>query len=108
MTKDQMLDRWRRIPNNLSLRPTPVPYKHRGSTYDEDGIRITGTPQFIDSVLSRLRDLLAYESATTRLQVVYQESRDKDTGRCLGSWNAYVQVHERGREAKIMRTMFGQ
>jgi len=56
-------------------------------------------------VLSRLTDLLEYENGSTRLQVVYKESIDKDTGVALNSYNCYIQVHERGREAQIMNAI---
>jgi hypothetical protein len=102
MKKDEMLEHWKGLPENQPLRVTPVPYKHSGSTYAEDGIRITGTKEFIDSVLSCLKPLLAYEGTATRLQVVYKESQDRETGASLGSYNCYLQVHERGREAQIM------
>lgn len=84
------------------LKPDPVPYKHSGSTYDEDGIRITGSQDFIDSVLSRLSDLLDFENEDTRLQVAYNEAKDHVSGAPLGSFCCYLQVHERGNEAKVM------
>lgn len=102
MKKNEMLEHWRGLPPNQPLQVTPVPYKHQGSTYAEDGIRITGTKEFIDSVLSCLKPLLSYEGVETRLQVVYKESQDRGTGAALGSYNCYIQVHERGREAKMM------
>jgi hypothetical protein len=102
MKKAEVLAHWAKLPPNQPVRPEPVPYKHKGSTYDECGIRITGTPEFIDSVLSRFKDLLGYESTETRLQVVYQETKDRKTGQPTGSYSAYVQVCERGPEAKMM------
>jgi len=89
----------------MRLAPCPVVYKHEGSTYDEDGIRITGSKQWIDSVLSRLKGLLEYENGSTRLQVVYKQSTDRHTGELMQSYNAYVQVHERGGEAKMMNAV---
>jgi hypothetical protein len=102
MRKAQFLNHWKTIEPNQNVTPSPVPYKHRGSTYDQDGIRITGTTEFIDSVLSRLTDLLEAENCDTRLQVVYKQSTDRKTGLELDSYNCYVQVHERGAEAKAM------
>src|ERR1039458_891675 len=102
MQKAEFLSHWRQITPNQPLRPGVVPYKHEGSTYAEDGIRITGSTRFIDSVLSRLTDLLACENSHTRLQVNYQESKDRESGRLTGSWNCYIQVHERGREAQMV------
>lgn len=107
MKKREFLDHWRGISPGQPLAPAVVPYKHTGSTYSEDGIRITGRREWIDAVLSRLTDLLAYENTSTRLQVSYQEATDKDTRAPLGSYCAYVQVHQRGREAQIMGALFG-
>ena len=96
MEKEQFLKHWASIRKNQQLNPRPVRYRHEGSTYEEDGIRITGNRVFIDSVLSRLKDLLAFENDETRLQVVYKKSADRDSGKQLKSWNCYVQVHQRG------------
>ena len=100
-TKAQALRHWEGIKDGGTIAITPVAYKHTGSTYAEDGIRLTGSKLFIDSVLSRLKDLLEYENNDTRLQLVYKQSQDRDTGCELSSYNCYIQVHERGREARI-------
>jgi len=107
MKKAEMLEHWQGIEPDQKIKIGVVPYKHQGSTYAEDGIRITGSREFIDSVLSRLKDLLNHENGSTRLQVNYQESKDRATGAPLGSYNAYIQVHERGGEAKMVNAMFG-
>ncbi len=96
MEKKPFLKHWTSLRRNQKLKPKPVPYRHEGSTYAQDGIRITGSRVFVDSVLSRLKDLLKLECGETRLQVVYQRSTDRDSGRTLSSYNCYVQVHERG------------
>ena len=108
MRKAQILDHWQKIEANQQIKINSVPYKHTGSTYTEDGIRLTGSKPFIDSVLSRLKDLLAHENCNTRLQLNYQESKDRETQQLTGSWNCYIQVHERGREAKIVNNMFSR
>lgn len=108
MKKAEFLQHWRGIKANQPIDITPVPYKHKGSTYDEDGIRITGSTGFIDSVLSRLTDLLKHESNRTRLQVVYKQSTDRETGCLMASFNCYIQVHQRGGEAQIMNEVFGR
>jgi hypothetical protein len=108
MRKKDMLAHWQSLPANQPVNPAVVPYKHEGTTYSEDGIRITGSSAFIDSVLSRLKDLLGFESLTTRLQVSYQQSKDRVTGEMLGSYNCYVQVHERGGEAKAMNSVLAR
>ena len=106
MRKNQALKHWNKLETDQALKPVPVPYKHTGSTYDQDGIRVTGSPEFIDSVLSRLKDLLQYENGETRLQLVYNQSTCKKSGLKMDSHNCYVQVHERGNEAKIMHNLF--
>ncbi len=106
MIKAQFLKHWRTLLNPRPLKPATVPYKHRGSTFQEDGIRITGSLEWIDAVLSRLTDLLACENGRTRLQVSYRQANDKE-GKPLASWTCYIQVHERGREAQIMHCVYG-
>ena len=109
MKKAEILTHWSAIAAEgvtRDLVPSPVPYKHEGSTYQEDGIRITGSREWIDSVLSRLSDMLEYEANGTRLQLNYQPSKDRETGELLGSWNCYVQVHERGPDAAAVNCMF--
>lgn len=108
MKKKEILAHWRRLAPNQPINPAAVPYKREGTTYGQDGIRITGSPQFIDAMLSRLKDLLEFESLTTRLQVTYQESKDRVTRENIGSYNCYVQVHERGDEAKLVNLGSGR
>jgi hypothetical protein len=97
MKKAQLVNHWESLPENQPIKPSAVPYKHEGSTYDQDGIRITGSEIFIDGVLSRIKDLLQYEHGNTRLQVNYQETVDRYSGQKTGTYNCYVQVHQRGR-----------
>jgi hypothetical protein len=101
MKKEAFLRRWRKIKSGQVIEPRVVPYKHKGSTFDQDSIRITGTPQFIDSVLSRIKDMLDHEGVGTRLQISYTEATDMNKVP-LGTFKCYIQVHQRGREAQIM------
>jgi hypothetical protein len=96
MEKKPFLKHWAKLRANQKLAPKPIRYTHEGSTYAEDGVRITGSKAFVDSVLSRLKDLMKFESYETRLQVVYKKSTDRESGKTLTSYNCYVQVHQRG------------
>ena len=96
MEKKAFLKHWSGLRANQKLSPKPVRYGHEGSTYAEDGIRLTGSRLFVDSVLSRLKELLQYEGDGTRLQTVYKRSTDRESGKTLTSYNCYVQVHARG------------
>lgn len=107
LTKEDFLKYWQGLKDNQVINPAVIPYKHEGSTYAEDSIRITGSRTFIDSVLSRIKDLLEYEGIETRLQVMYQESQDRETKESLGSWNCYIQVHERGTEGAMLQGLTG-
>jgi hypothetical protein len=109
MQKAEFIAHWEGIEADQDVRPCAVPYKHEGSTYAEDGIRVTGSREFIDSVLSRLKGLLELENGETRLQVVYKESLDRVTGRPLGdSFNCYVQVHKRGGQSIMANRLVGR
>ncbi len=52
--KKPFLKHWSKLRANQKLSPKPVRHTHEGSTYAEDGVRITGSKAFVDSVLSRL------------------------------------------------------
>lgn len=80
-----------------------IPYKHQGTTAGEDGIRIMGSREFIESALIRLgvQDILANENTQTRLQVTYSEAMNRKEGTVTGGWVCYIQVRERGNEAKM-------
>ena len=107
MKKSETIDHWKNIEPTQPVKPFAVPYKHSGSTYGMDGIRLCGSREFIDSVLSNLKSLLNYENGATRLQLVYKESTDRETGLPLGdhAWNCYVQVHQRGSQS-IMASQY--
>ena len=107
MKKAEILNRWRGLKARQTIEADPIAYKHTGSTFDQDGIRITGSQGFIDSVLSNLIDLLKQQNGRTRLQLNYQQAQDKDTHQLLDSYCCYIQVHERGRESQMMNARYG-
>lgn len=102
LRKADFLPYWGAMKRKRTIQPRPVPYKFSGSTYAEDGIRITGSRKFVDQVLSHLTDLLVYENDMSRLQVVYKQTTNKETGQPIDAWNCYVQVHQRGGEAQMV------
>lgn len=101
LRKEAFLAYWAAMKRKRTIKPTPIPYKFKGSTYARDGIRITGSRMFVDQVISNLTGLLGYENDMTRLQVVYKQTVDRDSGQPIDSWNCYLQVHERGGEAQM-------
>lgn len=74
MEKKEALRRWQNLTPDQEILPhfTPIAADARGSTFGACGIRISGNPEFIDAVLSRLKDLLAAEAGSTRLTLSRQ------------------------------------
>ena len=105
INKREALKHWASLEESQPLNMEAIPYKRRGSKYGFDGIRVDGTKAFIDSVLSRLKPLLAHENCNQRLELNYTEITDKDSGQPTGSWVCYIRVHTRGGEAQIMNAM---
>lgn len=70
-TKEHTLIQWNKAtPCQPMLKHfQPIPYKAKGSSYGACGIRIDGTPEFIDAVLSNLKELIAGENGMTRLEL---------------------------------------
>jgi hypothetical protein len=108
MKKAEALARWRELPEGLNplAEMIPIPYKAEGSKYGACGIRIDGTPDFIDAVLSNLKDLLDGENAVTRLGLARNEVDGSGIGKALpnketGAEVCYIRLHERGREGSI-------
>jgi hypothetical protein len=79
MKKDDVVKMWNQLQGNMPIYMTPV-YHPEGTeleTYGEDGVRISGSWQFISGVLSRLKDVLQYENPNTRLRLIFR-GVDKD------------------------------
>lgn len=101
-TKHDAILHWRSIEPGQNPLPLmrPIAYQTRGSRYGACGIRIDGSPAFIDAVLSNLKPLLAGENMNTRLEL----SRNKvDKGfkelpnAADGAECCYIRLHVRGR-----------
>ena len=105
LLKAEFLEHWGGMKRRRKMTPKPVPYKHKGTTFDRDGIRITGSRKFVDQVLSNLTELRDFENEKTRLGVSYSQSTDKETGRPLDAWQCYIKVHDRGDEAKMLNVI---
>lgn len=117
MKKAETLTHWKAIPENMPILPhfEPIPYKAKGSTYGACGIRIDGNPQFIDAVLSRLKDLISGENHATRLTLARNAvaTRLEINGETKTFSNTadkaevcYIRLHERGSEGKRASIIF--
>lgn len=105
MEKKDALRRWQNLTPDQPILPhfTPIAADARGSTFGACGIRISGNPEFIDAVLSRLKDLLAAEAGSTRLTLSRQPVKTVAIGDVEKKWNnadtdaetCYIQIRER-------------
>lgn len=97
-SKQDILNFWRGIGANIPLQLKAIDYEHEGSTIQEDGIRITGSKEFITSVLSRLKDFLSLENPETKLMVAYRQSPKSFIPGNKNSYIFYLQAKKRGKK----------
>jgi hypothetical protein len=77
--RKDVVDFWQKLKPNLPLKLHPIDPHHKGTRFHEDGLRITGSPEFINSILSRIKDFLGYESNPgTKLDVEYRQIETKE------------------------------
>ena len=75
----EVLQFWRNLQPEMPLQPTPIDKHHRGTRFRKDGLRITGTAAYINSIMSHLKDFLAYDSdPRTKLDVEYRQLESKE------------------------------
>ena len=97
-TKAEILQFWAKIRPDIPIMLQPIPYDHVGSTYEEDGIRITGSKDFIASTLARLKEFMGYESPQTKLMLVYRETKKAASPGERDTYVFYLQAKQRGNK----------
>ncbi len=113
LKKAETLASWKSLPDDQPMlrHMNPIPYKARGSTYGACGIRIDGTPAFVEAVLSHLKELIDGENHLTRLALnrtkVDGSGIGKDLPNCAESAEVcYIRLHVRGNEGAIASSIF--
>jgi hypothetical protein len=92
--RGHFMDYWRSLRNTDPLYMDPISKGHVGHTKGEDTIRLTGSPKFIASIVSRLKELMIYENDRTKLDISYKESTyTKENGQ--RSYILYLKLRER-------------
>jgi hypothetical protein len=82
--KADVMEHWKELEPVKMITMQPVDSDHKGSKFRSDGVRITGSPAFINSVLSRIKDLSYLEETTgNRLDVEYRQIAQNDTNESL-------------------------
>ena len=112
MKKEETLQHWTAMTDNQPIleHMAAIPYKSKGSTYGTCGIRIDGNPEFIDAVLSHLKELIQGEGVSTRLGLAYNKVDGSGINKALPNANSnahccYIRLHERGDEGKIVQAI---
>lgn len=96
-SKEEIMTFWKSLALDIPIQIHPIPYDHKGTTIQEDGIRITGTKEFIASVLSKLKDLINYENENYKLIISYRQSPKSLVPGNKDSYMFYLQVKARGK-----------
>lgn len=113
MKKSETLNQWKAMPDHQPMlrHMNPIPYKARGSTYGACGIRIDGTPAFVEAVLSNLKELIDGENHLTRLALARNVVDGSGIGKELPNAEhkaevCYIRLHVRGNEGMIASGIF--
>lgn len=93
--RSRLIQYWQTLRPDTPMIVTPIPVNHQGSTKDDDGIRITGSPQFISAAISRLKEILAYENEQSKIEIIYKKTESQDGPMARPSYVMYIQVRER-------------
>ena len=115
-TKKQAMKQWAELtPSADPLEVmAPIPYKATGSKYGADAVRITGSPEFVDAILSNLKQIIDGENHVTRLSFsradvkpteINGETRTFENA-SAGAQAVYIQLHMRGHEGVIASGVF--
>ena len=116
MKKAEALEQWQGLkPNQPILKHMkPLAARSEGSTFGACGIRIDGTPRFVEAVFSHLQELILGENTITRLQLSRNEVKPVEIGGERKNWDnaennaevCYIRLHWRGHEGMIAAAIF--
>lgn len=104
LTKDQIISHWHSLRPDDPIKMRPLPYDYEGETYNKDGIRITGSRAFIDSILCRMKELMAYENPQVKLNLIYRmQPKERQDPHSPPSFVCYIQSEVRGKNNRRRR-----
>ena len=87
-------------PSSAELRRAMLekPSDFTGSTFPTDisTIRLTGDPQFIETIAGLFSWIVDMEDYSRRVEINLKETEDKETGEQTGNYALYLSVAERG------------
>lgn len=95
--KKDIIQLWNSLSPELPINPSPVSKYHSGNRFDQDGIRITGSSKFVNSILARIKPFLIYvDHPLLDLDVKYRQViKRKKTIDSNPSFACYINVIEK-------------
>lgn len=97
--KSEIIQMWKNLRPDVPVIIQPMfedPLSGETSSYGEDGVRISGSWQFISSVMSRLKEILTFENSNTKLRLIFRGvDKDKSTRPDRQSFVFYVNAEYR-------------
>ncbi len=93
--KSDIMTFWKSLAPNMPLQLQPIDNVHKGSTLQQDTLRITGSKEFISTVLSRLKDFIVYENPNTKLVLDYRQNAKSLKPGEKNSYLFYLNVRNR-------------
>lgn len=111
--KGEVIAMWEKLLPDIPIIMTPMKQVRPGeesSSYGEDGIRLSGSWNFIAGVMSRLKELLIYENPSTKLRLIFRgvDSTIKDARPDRPSFVFYVNLQPRKKSTKRVHHAAGQ
>ena len=102
--KNDIMSFWKKLRPNSPIYISPMQKDPDGSmhSYGEDGIRISGSWNFIASILSRLKELINYENPNTKLRLSFRKVDQEKSGN-KDSYVFYLNTEKRERKPKIFK-----
>lgn len=98
--KDEIMSHWKMLTPSKVIPLTPKPHDHYGTSLDEDTIRVTGSKEFVDQILVRLKELLQFDNQQTELDLKYQASKYEHAGGMLPNFHFYCSVRYKNPNQK--------
>lgn len=89
---------------------TPKPNDHSGSTYPTpiSTVRVTGTPDFVETVAGLFQWFLNWETSATLLNINLQQVKDRDSGDLTDNYALYLSAAVRGNQGAMSRALLGE
>lgn len=98
--KDEIINVWQKLRPNMPIYFMPID-KTDHSSYNDDGVRITGSWAFISSILARLKDLMNFENDGTKLKLVLRPIDQKAGFSNKKAYVCYINLEQQQTKPKI-------